>query len=163
MSKTHRMTSLAEIPEHSFVSVLAVDVHDSTGHIADVGPDDAQALLDQCFQHARRAIEREGGMIIGYYGDGGIALFGWPKSVEDHAERACSAAWAIQASVLGSTRPTGKSGRAVQFRVGVHSGLVGLRRVELPLGSRLDTVGATVHFAAALQKSAHARLLVLSW
>jgi class 3 adenylate cyclase/tetratricopeptide (TPR) repeat protein len=147
------MSDLAKLPEHSFVTVLAVDIHDSTGHIAATGPDDAQAFLDTCFEYVRCAIEREGGMIIAYYGDGGIALFGWPESVEDHADRACNAAWSI---VSGGIESGGTKGRPVRFRVGVHSGLVGLRRVELPSGSRLDTVGATVHFAAALQKSAPA-------
>ena len=49
---------------------------------------------------------------------------------------------------------TSVGGGPVRFRVGIHSGLVALRKVRRVGRSRLDTVGATVHIAAKLQQSA---------
>ncbi|HTR83188.1 MAG TPA: tetratricopeptide repeat protein, partial [Reyranella sp.] len=86
-------------------------------------------------------------------GDGGIAVFGWPNSLEDHADRACEAAWLIQ-NPISAPPMKDRLGRPVRFRVGVHSGLLGLRRISLDTGDRLDTVGATVYLAANLQKRA---------
>lgn len=131
--------------------MLAVDIVGSMPHIADCDPDEAQSFFDRCFSHMRRAIEPAGGTLVSFEGDGGIAAFGWPGAHEDHADRACAAAWDIQhAGAMG----VGPDGRPVQFRVGIHSGLVALRKVRRGGRSRLDTVGATVHIAAKLQQNA---------
>src|SRR5436190_15977322 len=104
-------------PERGIVSILAVDTVDSTGLVAGTDPDDAQEVLDRVFAHLSAAIEGAGGIIVSYAGDGGVAVFGWPNSQEDHADRACQAAWLLQAS---STNPLrGLDGRAIRFRVGV--------------------------------------------
>src|SRR6516225_802620 len=92
------MINLALSPERSIVTVLAVDTVDSTGHIAGIDPDDAQELLDRVFEHLSTCIAGAGGLIVSYAGDGGVAVFGWPNSHEDHAKRACDAAWMIQSA-----------------------------------------------------------------
>ena len=105
--------------ERNIITVLAVDMVGSTRNIAACDPDEAQAFLDQWLDHIRRSVERFGGQIVHYAGDGGIAIFGWPTAYEDHADRACIAAWDIQ----GHSESTGPGGHPVNFRVGVHSGL----------------------------------------
>jgi len=136
--------------ERRIITVLAVDVAGSTRHIAGADPEDAQAFFDGVFGHLRLAIERSGGRLVSYEGDGGIAAFGWPLAFEDHADRACTAGWDIQ----HGPGPTGPDGRAAQFRVGVHSGLAAVRRFRRGDRSRFNTVGATVHLAAKLQQAA---------
>jgi class 3 adenylate cyclase len=145
---------LAASPERSIVSVLSADTVDSTGHIAGIDPDDAQEFLDRIFRHLSTRVEEAGGLVVSYAGDGGVAVFGWPKSQEDHAERACDAAWLIQNAVTEAIPLRSLDGRPVKFRIGIHSGLVGLRRLTIGGETRLDTVGGTVHLAAALQKNA---------
>src|ERR1700758_1883845 len=136
--------------ERNIITVLAVDMEGSTRHIAACDPDEAQAFLDHWLDHIRGAVERVGGQIVHYAGDGGIAIFGWPSAYEDHADRACIAAWDIQ----GHSAATGPGGHPVNFRVGVHSGLVGLRRGGRNAIYRFDVAGATVHVAAKLQQEA---------
>ncbi|GEP57465.1 ATP-binding protein [Reyranella soli] len=148
------MRNLADSPERSIVTILAVDTVNSTGHIAGDDPDDAQVLLDRIYDHLNSAVTRAGGMFLNFSGDGGIAAFGWPQSLEDHADRACEAAWLIQQPGLAGQPLRDASKRPIHFRVGIHSGLVGLRRMNMEIGARLDPVGATVHVAAQLQKSA---------
>lgn len=148
------MRILAETAERSIVTVLAVDTVNSTGHIAGDDPDDAQELLDRIYEHLDGTIRRAGGLMVNYSGDGGIAVFGWPTSMEDHADRACETAWLIQHPGTDSGRIRDVLNRPIRFRVGIHSGLVGLRRMDMEIGSRLDPVGGTVHIAAALQKIA---------
>ncbi len=156
------MRILAETAERSIVTVLAVDTVNSTGHIAGDDPDDAQELLDRIYEHLDGTVRRAGGLMVNYSGDGGIAVFGWPTSMEDHADRACETAWLIQhpGSEAGHIRDM--LGRPIRFRVGIHSGLVGLRRMDMQIGSRLDPVGGTVHIAAGLQKLAPPDSIVVS-
>lgn len=156
------MRILAETAERSIVTVLAVDTVNSTGHIAGDDPDDAQELLDRIFEHLDGTIRRAGGLMVNYSGDGGIAVFGWPTSMEDHADRACETAWLIQHPGTESGRLRDVLNRPIRFRVGIHSGLVGLRRMDMQIGSRLDPVGGTVHIAAALQKIAPPDSIFLS-
>jgi class 3 adenylate cyclase/tetratricopeptide (TPR) repeat protein len=141
----------ASTAERNIITVLAVDMVGSTRHIAACDPDDAQAFLDQWSDHVRGAVERAGGQIVFYAGDGGIAIFGWPSAFEDHADRACIAAWDIQ---QGPSESTGPGGDPVTFRVAVHSGLVGVRKGGRNAISRFDVAGATVHVAAKLQQEA---------
>ena len=140
----------ATTAERNIITVLAVDMVGSTRHIAGCDPDEAQAFLDQWLGHIRNSVERVGGQIVHYAGDGGIAIFGWPSAYEDHADRACIAAWDIQ----GHCESTGPGGDPVNFRVGVHSGLVGLRKGGRKAIARFDVAGATVHVAAKLQQKA---------
>ncbi|HXQ14761.1 MAG TPA: AAA family ATPase, partial [Caulobacteraceae bacterium] len=153
------MTDEARFSERRIITVLAVDIVDSTRHIVACDPDDAQAFYDRCFEQVRKAVVRAGGTLVSYSGDGGIATFGWPKTLERHADGACVAAWEIRGF---SGRAAGPDGEAVAYRVGVHSGLVALRRIRRGGRPRLDTVGATVNIAAKLQQSAGAGTVVLS-
>ena len=137
--------------ERRVITILAADIADSTRHIAACDPDDAQLLFDRWFERFRDVVERAGGALVSYEGDGGIATFGWPTSFEDHAERACAAAWDLQ---HGGVEVFGPDGREVRYRVGVHSGLAAVRRVEREGRSHLNTVGATVNIAAKLQQCA---------
>ncbi len=143
----------------NIITVLAVDMVGSTRHIASCDPDDAQAFLDQWLDHIRAAVERAGGLIVHYAGDGGIAIFGWPSAFEDHADRACIAAWDIQ---QGHSKSTGPGGLPVLFRVGVHSGLVGVRKGARNAIARFNVAGATVHVAAKLQQEAAPSEVVVS-
>jgi class 3 adenylate cyclase/tetratricopeptide (TPR) repeat protein len=140
--------------ERCLVTVLAVDTVDSTGHVAGVDPDKAQELLDRIFDHVKSAVEATDGLLVSYSGDGGLAIFGWPKSLEDHADRACDAAWRIQSPAALANPVRNSDGRPVRFRVGLHSGLVNLRSISGDVRAGVNTVGGAVHLAAALQKSA---------
>ncbi len=144
------MADLASPVERNIITILAVDMVGSTRHISGCDPEDAQSFLDLWFEHIRVAVERAGGLMVHFAGDGGIAMFGWPSSFEDHAERACRAAW----DITQTGGATGPQGDAVQFRVGVHSGLVGLRQAHLEGRFRFDIAGTTVHLAAKLQQRA---------
>lgn len=152
----------AGFAERCMLTVLAVDTVDSTGHVADVDPDQAHELLDRIFDHLNRAVEKSGGLFVSYAGDGGLAVFGWPNSLEDHADRACEAAWRIQDPAARANPVRGPDGRPVQFRVGMHSGLVSLRSMRRGVRTGINTVGGAVHLAAALQKSARPGRTLLS-
>jgi len=148
--------------ERCMLTVLAVDTVDSTSHVADVDPDQARELLDRIFDHVNHAVDEAGGLLVSYSGDGGIAVFGWPSSLENHADRACEAAWRIQELASLSKPLRSADGQPVQFRVGLHSGLVSLRSMKRDVRAGISAVGGTVHLAAALQKCARPDRILLS-
>jgi class 3 adenylate cyclase/tetratricopeptide (TPR) repeat protein len=152
----------AAFAERCILTVLAVDTVDSTGHVADLDPDKARELLDKIFNHVSRSVEHSGGQLVSFSGDGGIAIFGWPKSLEDHADRACDAAWRIQEPAVQAKPLRSGDGRSVHFRVGVHSGLASLRPTKGDLRAGVDIVGGVVHLAAALQKNARPDRILIS-
>jgi class 3 adenylate cyclase/tetratricopeptide (TPR) repeat protein len=152
----------APLSERCILTVLAVDTVDSTGHVADLDPDKARELLDRIFDHVSHSVDHAGGLLVSFAGDGGIAIFGWPKSLEDHADRACEAAWRIQEPAVQDNPLRDGDGRSVHFRVGVHSGLASLRPTKRDHRAGVDIVGAVVHLAAALQKNARADSILIS-
>lgn len=155
------MAVLASTPERVFATLVAVDMVASTHHVAGLDPDDAQDFLDEAYIQLTKSLEREGGSFVTFNGDGGLAIFGWPTSFEDHADRACRAAWDMQ-KVAGQSLANNSLDQPVQFRVGIHSGLIGLRRLHLESGDKLDIVGGTAYLAAALQKQAPPAKVIVS-
>ncbi len=138
--------------EIGFVSVLVVDTVNSTEHVATSEPDETQAFLGEIFALVEVSVSDCAGHLVSFTGDGGVAVFGWPDSLENHAQHACEAATRIVDA--RRAKIVGPDGRPAQFRVGVHSGVVGLQHVTIEGVPRLNTVGAVVHLAAALEKNA---------
>lgn len=124
-------------------TMLVFDVVGSSERIASDDPETAQMFLDPIVETAQRVLSAHGGTLLNVSGDGGVAIFGYPEGMERHPDNACAAALALHREVAG-----------VALRVGVHSGLVGLRRIRLDFGERLDTTGPVTHLAATLEKAA---------
>lgn len=148
--------------EQALVTILAVDTVDSTLLIRDREPDDAKEALDAIMAHVDRAVTRHGGMLASFNGDGGLAVFGWPASRENHADLAYAAAAAIVAPAELPAPSGWGQPFSPRLRAGIHSGLVGFRELELAPGARLDLVGAVVHIAARLQKAAAPGSILIS-
>ena len=55
--------------------------------------------MAQVFNRSAVAVERYGGTVDKFTGDGIMALFGAPTALEDHALRACLAALDIQGEI----------------------------------------------------------------
>lgn len=144
------MAGKAQLPEQCIVTILHYDIVGSTRHIADCEPEEARDVLRGWLAPAKAAIVSAGGIVIDPEGDGGLAVFGWPTASENHADRACAAAWDLQHRATTEALSNGGSGAPVQFRVGVHSGLVFFWRED----GRARAAGVPVHLAAGLQKAA---------
>lgn len=140
--------------EHCVSTVLVFDAVGSTRAISGEQNEEAGVSLDRILIYAKQLIREADGALINFSGDGGVAVFGWPTAAEDHAERACEVACRLHDRPDGLDWPTDPAGKPLRLRIGVHSGLVGFRRLTLDLGERTDTVGATTHLAAALEKQA---------
>jgi class 3 adenylate cyclase len=77
------------------VTVLFCDIVGSTALTERLGPEDMQRLLSRFFELSVAEVERYGGTVNKFLGDGFMALVGVPAAHEDHARRAVLAALAI--------------------------------------------------------------------
>ena len=111
--------------EYKQVTVLFADVVHSMDIAAAVGAERLREIMAELVDRATVVVERYGGTVDKFTGDGIMALFGAPIALEDHAFRACLAALDIQE---GDTAPGRRDQRrdkvALQLRVGLNSGQV---------------------------------------
>ena len=76
--------------------MLFADVVHSMDIAAAVGAERLREIMAELVDRAAAVVQRYGGTVDKFTGDGIMAVFGAPMALEDHAVRACLAALAIQ-------------------------------------------------------------------
>src|SRR6202034_581481 len=111
--------------EYKQVTVLFADVVHSMDIAAVVGAERLREIMVELVNGASAVVQRYGGTVDKFTGDGIMAVFGAPVALEDHAFRACLAAAGIQSEVakLGKEVQL-RDGIALELRVGLNSGEV---------------------------------------
>src|SRR3954468_13899017 len=82
--------------EYKQVTVLFADVVRSMDIAAAVGPERLREIMAELVNRAAVVVQRYGGTVDKFTGDGIMAVFGAPVALEDHAIRACLAALGVQ-------------------------------------------------------------------
>lgn len=140
--------SLAKMPGGAEVevSVLFADVRGSTGIAETTTSAEFRRLLQRFYGVAAGAIDRNGGIIDKFLGDGVMALFVPVIAGGNHAERAILAAREILEEIEGSDLP----GHGVRIGIGVQTGtaFVGVLGAQDKLD--FSALGDTVNVAARL-------------
>src|SRR5262245_6192149 len=149
-------TSSAQHRDAEFrqITVMFCDLVGSTELSAKLDPEDLQKLIDAYRQGCSTAIRRYGGEVARYFGDGVMALLGWPGADEDNALRAVHAALEIVSGVRNISGPV-----TLACRVGVCSGPVVVGDIG---NSTMDAVGETPNIAARLQSLAATNTVLIS-
>ncbi|OBF72108.1 hypothetical protein A5750_18375 [Mycobacterium sp. 852002-51613_SCH5001154] len=111
--------------EYKQVTVLFADVVHSMDIAAAVGTERLREIMSELVVRSSAAVQRYGGTVDKFTGDGIMAIFGAPAALEDHALRACLAAVDIQREVerLAAEVDHG-DGVTLELRVGLNSGEV---------------------------------------
>src|SRR5689334_5080012 len=79
--------------ERRHLTVLFCDLVNSTRITTQLDPEEWREVIANYHRAASHAIERFGGHVAQYLGDGVIAYFGWPNAHENDAERLAALAW----------------------------------------------------------------------
>ena len=150
--------------ERRYLTISFVDMVGYTLLAEQLDPEDLRLLQGRYQNLVLSVMERFGGFVAQFTGDGVLVYFGYPIAHENEAERAIRASLELlrrlrdlDTSVNDATLP--------QFaaRIGIHSGLV-LIGPELLSGgvSELSAVGEAVNLAARLQAEAAPNTVVIS-
>src|SRR6516165_6393871 len=111
--------------EYKQVTVLFADVVHSMDIAAAVGAERLREIMTELVTNAAGVVQRYGGTVDKFTGDGIMAVFGAPISLEDHAIRACLAALGVQeAAKRVAIDIDDRDGVELRLRVGLNSGQV---------------------------------------
>jgi class 3 adenylate cyclase/predicted ATPase len=149
---------LQDTAERRQVTVLFSDLVGSTALSARMDPEDLREVISAYQKCVAETVQRFGGFVAKYMGDGVLVYFGYPQAHEDDAERAVRAGLALVAAV-GDL----KTHAALQTRVGIATGLVVVGDL---IGSgeaqERGIVGETPNLAARLQGLAEPNSVVIA-
>ena len=144
--------------ERRQVTVMFSDLVGSTALSARMDPEDLREVISAYQKCVAETMQRFGGFVAKYMGDGVLVYFGYPQAHEDDAERAVRAGLGLIAAVSDL-----KTHAALQTRVGIATGLVVVGDL---IGSgeaqERGIVGETPNLAARLQGVAEPNTVVLA-
>ena len=107
-------------------------------------------IVDRFVKILADGVRRYGGTVDKFTGDGIMALFGAPEAQEDHARRACHAAWHMSRAIRTYAEELHQSdGVDLHVRIGLNSGEAVVGRGSSDL--RLDPLGHTVGLAQRME------------
>ena len=108
--------------------------------------------MEGCLRILMDEIHKYEGTINQFTGDGVMALFGAPLAHEDHAQRACYAALAIQKDLAEYSEKIKKDcGREFQMRIGLNSGPVVVGSIGDDLHMDYTAIGDTINLASRME------------
>jgi class 3 adenylate cyclase len=144
--------------ERRQVTVMFSDLVGSTALSARMDPEDLRELISAYQKCVADTVQRFGGFVAKYMGDGVLVYFGYPRAHEDDTERAVRAGLALVAAVGGL-----KTHAPLQTRVGVATGLVVVGDLIGSGASQEQAiVGETPNLAARLQSIAEPNNVVIA-
>ena len=134
------------------------DLVGSTALSARMDPEDLREIISSYQKCVAENVQRFGGFVAKFMGDGVLVYFGYPQAHEDDAERAVRAGLALVAAV-GDL----KTDAALQTRIGVATGLVVVGDLIGSGASQEQAiVGETPNLAARLQGFAEPNSVVIA-
>ena len=144
--------------ERRQVTVMFSDLVGSTALSARMDPEDLREVISAYQKCVAETVQRFGGFVAKYMGDGVLVYFGYPHAHEDDAERAVRAGLELIAAVGGL-----KSSAPLQTRVGIATGLVVVGDlIGSGAAQEQAVVGETPNVAARLQGIAEPNTVVIA-
>lgn len=138
----------------SEVSILFVDLRDSTTITQTLSPERLYGLLGDLMNEWTRSVLETSGSVLDYFGDGLAAFWNAPIQQPDHAQAASLAALAILERLpMVQARWEAELGYRIRLGIGVHTGeaVIGNAGSErrLKYGPRGETIHMTCRIEAA--------------
>jgi class 3 adenylate cyclase/predicted ATPase len=144
--------------ERRQVTVMFSDLVGSTALSARMDPEDLREIISAYQKCVAETVQRFGGFVAKYMGDGVLVYFGYPQAHEDDAERAVRAGLELVGAV-GAL----KTHAPLQTRVGIATGLVVVGDLIGSGASQEQAiVGETPNLAARLQGVAEPNSVVIA-
>jgi adenylate cyclase len=142
------------------IAVMFVDFRSFTAAARTRTPQEVVARLDGAFAVLVEILDRRGGIVNKFLGDGFLALFGAPIADSEAAGQAVAAAREMLAAMSGINRA---SAWPLRIGIGIHFGEVIAGNIGSPRRKEYTVIGDTVNFAARLEslnKEFNSQLLI---
>ena len=130
------------------VAVMFVDFRSFTAGARSRSPQEVVDRLDGAFAVLVDILDRHGGIVNKFLGDGFLALFGAPFESEDSAHRAVAAAREMLAANESFNQVTSWP---LRIGIGIHFGEVVAGNIGSPRRKEYTVIGDTVNFASRLE------------
>src|SRR4029079_2198714 len=144
--------------ERRQITVMFCDLVGSTALSGRMDPEDLREVISAYQKCVSENVQRFGGFVAKYMGDGVLIYFGYPQAHEDDAERAERAGLELVAAVGGL-----KTHAPLQTRVGIATGLVVVGDlIGSGAAQEQAIVGETPNLAARLQGIAQPNSVVIA-
>ena len=153
-------TSTASDTRH--VAVMFVDFRNFTAAARSRSPQEVVDRLDGAFAVLVEIVDRHGGIVNKFLGDGFLALFGAPFETPDASQHAVAAAREMLAAMKHNNNA---NAWPLQIGIGLHFGDVVAGSVGSSRRKEYTVIGDTVNFASrleALNKEFNSQLLISS-
>jgi adenylate cyclase len=144
------------------VAVMFVDFRSFTAGARTRSPQEVVDRLDGAFAVLVDILDRHGGIVNKFLGDGFLALFGAPLESEDAAHQAVAAA---REMLIANQRFNETTSWPLRMGIGIHIGEVVAGNIGSPRRKEYTVIGDTVNFAArleALNKELNSQFLISS-
>jgi adenylate cyclase len=142
------------------VAVMFVDFRSFTAGARSRSPQEVVDRLDGAFAVLVEILDRHGGIVNKFLGDGFLALFGAPFEAADAAHRAVAAGREMLVAMEG----VNKAGSwPLRIGIGIHFGEVVAGNIGSPRRKEYTVIGDTVNFASRLEslnKEFNSQLLI---
>jgi predicted ATPase/class 3 adenylate cyclase len=147
--------ALAAVGEKKHITVLFADVAGSMDLQENLDAEVWAQIMGRFVSILAEGVRKYGGTVDKFTGDGIMALFGAPIAQEDHARRACHAAWHLT-KAIGEYSDELRRDQAVelQVRLGLNSGEVVVGRVGDDVTLDPTALGHTVGLAQRMEAMA---------
>jgi adenylate cyclase len=163
-----RTSDALVVGEERTLAILFADIREFTAFSEPLPAHDVVHVLNRYFHAMGREVERFGGCIDNYMGDGFMALFGLGQSEQETESGA--ALDAVQAALamldtMDALKPYLENayGRSFDLRIGIHFGEAVVGSVGAIGRERVTAIGDAVNFASRIEsanKTASTRLLI---
>jgi adenylate cyclase len=133
-------------------TVLFSDLAGFTSISENMAPADLIRLLNEYFSPLTQIILAHQGTLDKFIGDAIMAFWGAPLPLEDHAEKACQSALAMQRAMAGLQKQWRQQGfPPLKTRIGLHSGPLVAGNVGSRERFNYTVLGDTVNLASRLE------------
>ncbi|MBR0904251.1 adenylate/guanylate cyclase domain-containing protein [Bradyrhizobium liaoningense] len=142
------------------VAVMFVDFRGFTAGAQSRTPQEVVDRLDGAFAVLVDILDRHGGIVNKFLGDGFLALFGAPLEASDAAHRAVAAG---REMLTAMDRINAQTSWPLRIGIGIHFGEVVAGNIGSPRRKEYTVIGDTVNFASrleALNKEFGSQLLI---
>ncbi len=149
--------------ERREITILMADIRGFTNLSSQLEPEKVVTLVNNFLSQMTRVIISRGGTIDEFIGDAILALFGAPRAMDGHAEKAVACALEMQQAMQAVNQLNRQSGLPeLATGIGINTGAVIVGNIGSEQRAKYGVVGHNVNFAARVESYSEGGQILVS-